>query len=70
VTEHFHDGAQPLVHTSGRIEGGVDAIVVGATIDGFVAAAYLGKAGLKTVLLEAGLPQPELRPFTPGYFYS
>ena len=68
MTEHFHVGAQPLVQSGGRIEGGVDAIVVGATIDGFVAAAYLGKAGLKTVLLEAGLPQPELRPFTPGYF--
>jgi phytoene dehydrogenase-like protein len=39
---------------SGRIEGGVDAVVLGANADGLVAAAYLRKAGLKTVLLEAG----------------
>lgn len=43
-----------------RIEGGVDAVVIGANADGLVAAAYLGRAGLKTVLLERsgelGLP--------------
>ena len=34
------------------IEGGIDAIIVGADVDGLAAAAYLGRAGLKTVLLE------------------
>lgn len=51
-----------------RIEGGVDALVVGATLDGLVAAAYLGKAGLKTVLLEAGVRAPEKTEFAEGYF--
>ena len=37
-----------------HIEGGVDAVVIGASPDGLVAAAYLGRAGLKTVLLESG----------------
>ena len=40
--------------TGGRIEGGIDAIVVGASADGLAAAAYLGRAGLRTILLEAG----------------
>ncbi len=35
----------------GRIEGGIDAIVIGAGIDGLAAATYLGKAGLHTVLV-------------------
>ncbi len=68
VDDGFELGAGMSVQSSARIEGGLDAVVVGATIDGLVAAAFLGKAGLRTVLLEAGLPQPELRPFTPGYF--
>ncbi|NNL88278.1 MAG: NAD(P)-binding protein, partial [Marinicaulis sp.] len=40
---------------AGRIEGGVDAIVVGANADGLTAAGYLGKAGLKTVVLDSSL---------------
>lgn len=36
-----------------HIEGGVEAVVLGATLDGLVAATYLARAGLKTVLLEA-----------------
>lgn len=39
---------------TGRIEGGIDAIVLGASADGLAAAAYLGRAGLRTVLLESG----------------
>lgn len=53
----------------GRIEGGVDAIVIGATFDGLAAAALLGKAGLKTVLLAGGDASSERGPreFHPGY---
>ncbi|WP_375203664.1 phytoene desaturase family protein [Hyphococcus sp.] len=40
-----------------RIEGGIDAVVIGAGADGLAASAYLGKAGLRTVLVGAG---PEL----------
>jgi len=36
-----------------RIEGGIDAIVIGADAEGLASAAYFGRAGLKTVLLEA-----------------
>ena len=42
------EGRQPS-----RIEGGIDAVVIGADADGLTAAAYLGKAGLRTVLVEA-----------------
>lgn len=38
--------------TGTRIEGGIDAIVIGADADGLTAATYLGKAGLKTVLID------------------
>ena len=38
--------------SAGRIEGGIDAIVIGASADGLAAAAYLGKAGMRTVLFE------------------
>ncbi len=64
------DWAQRALGRGGRIEGGVDAVVVGANFDGFAAAALLGKAGLRTVLLGAGGPalQEELREFWGGYF--
>ncbi len=40
---------------AGRIEGGIDAIVIGADAEGLTAAAYLGRAGYNTILLEAGV---------------
>jgi phytoene dehydrogenase-like protein len=59
-----------LPKTGGRIEGGVDAIVIGASLDGLAAAALLGKAGLKTILLGAGgaTLDDERREFAPGFF--
>lgn len=49
------DGADADANQAGRIEGGIDAIVIGAGVDGLTAAAYLGKAGLRTVLVSAGV---------------
>ena len=49
------DGEEPGVNAAsptGGIESGIDAIVLGASFDGMVAAARLGKAGLKTILFE------------------
>ncbi len=45
-------------------------MVVGATIDGMAAAALLAKAGLLTVLVEAGetTARKSLREFAPGFF--
>lgn len=45
---------EPEAQQAGRIEGGIDAIVIGAGAEGLTAAAYLGKAGLHTVLVGAG----------------
>ncbi|MGE0409891.1 MAG: hypothetical protein AB7P23_11605 [Amphiplicatus sp.] len=62
------DGKTPK--SGGRIEGGLDAIVIGASLDGLAAAALLGKAGLRTVLLGAGGAglDDEKREFAPGFF--
>lgn len=62
--------AAPAHKPAARIEGGLDALVVGATFDGLAAAALLGKAGLKTVLLAGGDASSEAGPreFHPGYF--
>ena len=62
------EGSSPK--TGGRIEGGVDAVVIGASLDGLGAAALLGKAGLKTILLGAGgaAQGDERREFEPGFF--
>lgn len=57
---------------AGSIEGGVDAVVIGASLDGLAAAALLGKAGFRTVLLGAGdaAVDPEPREFAPGYWVN
>lgn len=59
-----------LLKPNRRIEGGVDAIVIGASLDGLAAAALLAKAGLKTILLGAGGAglDEERREFAPGFF--
>ncbi len=64
------DDHKPHLKPGGRIEGGIDAVVVGATVDGIAAAALLGKAGLRTVLLGAGgaTTEDEPREFWGGYF--
>ena len=56
MNDAVKDIADPEGETqrAGRIEGGIDALVIGAGVDGLAAAAYLGKAGLHTVLVGAG----------------
>lgn len=52
-----------------RIEGGVDALVIGANAEGLAAAAMLAKAGFKTILIETGAPAgSDLREIAPGFF--
>ncbi|PQA87263.1 phytoene desaturase family protein [Hyphococcus luteus] len=48
------DGREKSKTSAHLIEGGIDAIVIGAGAEGLAAAAYLGKAGLHTVLVGAG----------------
>ena len=57
---------------SGRIEGGLDAIVSGATVDGYAAAGVLARSGYKTVLLEgqANVNSFEEREIAPGFRYT
>lgn len=52
-----------------KIEGGVDAVVLGATADALAASALLARAGLHVVLIETGAGRPrDRREFAPGYF--
>lgn len=51
-----------------RIEGGIDAVVLGATPDAFVAATMMARAGLHVILIETGDRPREKREFAPGYF--
>ena len=68
MSDNSENPAPVAQFAGGRIEGGVDAVVVGATADGLIAATLLAKAGVKTVLLEAGVAPPQRREFAPGYF--
>jgi phytoene dehydrogenase-like protein len=52
-----------------KIEGGVDAVVVGSTPDAMVASAMLAKAGLHVVEIETGAGRfEEKREFAPGFW--
>jgi phytoene dehydrogenase-like protein len=52
-----------------KIEGGVDAVVLGATADALAAAAHLARAGLHVVLIETGGGRfHDKAEFAPGYF--
>lgn len=55
--------------TGPKIEGGVDAVVIGATADARAASALLAKAGLHVIEIETGASRMrEAREFAPGYF--
>lgn len=52
-----------------KIEGGIDAVILGATSEGLAAAALLARSGFHVVLIETGESRPrERREFAPGYF--
>lgn len=52
-----------------KIEGGIDAVILGATPDGLAAAALLAGAGLHVVLIETSdTKAKEKKEFAPGYF--
>ncbi|MEO0983255.1 MAG: hypothetical protein AAFX03_11450, partial [Pseudomonadota bacterium] len=54
MADEMADEAAPEPAQRSRIEGGVDAVVLGGGPDALIAAAYLGRAKLKTVLLADG----------------
>ncbi|MFZ5615984.1 MAG: phytoene desaturase family protein [Pseudomonadota bacterium] len=52
-----------------KIEGGVDAVILGATADALAAAALIARAGLHVVLIETGAGRlRDRREFAPGFF--
>ncbi|MEK7266362.1 MAG: hypothetical protein AAB227_09720 [Pseudomonadota bacterium] len=52
-----------------KIEGGIDAVILGATSEGLAAAALLARAGFHVVLIETPASRPrERREFAPGFF--
>lgn len=58
-----------ILRPAPKIEGGLDAVVVGASVDGFAAAALLARSGLDVVLIETGERLSRERvEITPGYF--
>ena len=67
ISGSFFNGDQKVTSGSGQF----DAIVVGGGHNGLVAAAYLGRAGLRTLVIEGnprlGGPAATLE-FMPGYF--
>lgn len=60
---------EPYKQQAPRIEGGVDAIVIGASPDALAAAALLGRAGHHVVLIDTSDSRAsERREFAAGYF--
>lgn len=60
---------EPRHRQGPKIEGGVDVVVLGATVDALAAAALVARAGLHVVLIETGPGRPNDRSeFAPGYF--
>ncbi|MEZ5915168.1 MAG: hypothetical protein R3C42_06030 [Parvularculaceae bacterium] len=51
-----------------KIEGGFDALVIGATADAFAAAALMARAGLHVVLIETGERAQDKKEIAPGYY--
>lgn len=62
---------EPRKRQGPKIEGGIDAVILGATADALTAGALLARAGLHVVLIDTGAGRPpEKREFAPGYFAS
>lgn len=60
---------EPSSTMAGRIEGGIDAIVIGENIDGLVIAGLLSSAGYTTILIENSADQVanKRQDFAPGF---
>lgn len=60
---------EPRKYDGPKIEGGIDAVILGASSEGLAAAALLARAGFHVVLIETPDSRPrERREFAPGYF--
>ncbi|MDZ7629736.1 MAG: hypothetical protein U5J99_15140 [Parvularculaceae bacterium] len=57
-----------LLRPGPKIEGGLDAIVLGGSPDGLAAAGLMAKGGLSVMVIENGAVARERREFAPGFF--
>ncbi|MFN0025423.1 MAG: hypothetical protein ACKVS5_16145, partial [Parvularculaceae bacterium] len=61
--------SKSLLRPGPRIEGGLDAIVIGDAPDGLAAAGLMAKGGLSVMVIERGPPRArDRREFAPEYF--
>lgn len=61
--------AMAVLRSGPKIEGGLDAIVIGDAPDGLAAAGLMARSGLGVMVIERGLAgSRERREFSPGYF--
>lgn len=69
MSEIVKTASKPLLRPGPKIEGGLDAVVVGDAPDALAAAGLMAKGGLKVMVIERGLAEArERREFAPGFF--
>lgn len=68
-TPAIKPNAKSVLRPGPKIEGGLDAIVIGDAPDGLAAAGLMAKGGLGVMVIEKGLAATrERREFAPGFF--